>query len=199
MNKLTYDPSREGLLSEGNKECEILFIFKEPNVDGEIKDDIFWFRDQVMPVKGKGVKHGERYYEYLSKMAKTFGVALEDCGYMNLYPCNGEETPSKGYQDFLEEMQKRTESAKERMQSVEILKPKRIVSCRQVYNTLIKYYAPVDSADESLKYQDEEEPFNSCKVNVSGKDIPAFAFYHPLYPFDILSDKISLQPAPSNE
>ena len=81
----------------------------------------------------------------------------------------------------------------------EILKPKSIVSCREVYNTIAKYYSPVDDPDECLEYEDREYPFKSCKINILGQEIPVFAFYHPSYPFDLLQEKITLQPAHPNE
>lgn len=192
MEKYSYNPEKEGLLSEDNKECSILFILKEP-IPKEETDNSFWLRDKVIPAKGKGITYGEKYYSYLTKLASTFNIPLKECGYINLYPFASEETPSQGYLDFLKSMEMRTEAAKKRMECIEILNPKMIVACREVYNAIAKYYSPVSKADKCLVYEGREYPFKSCKLNIMDKKIPMFAFYHPSYPIDLKNNTIDIK------
>ncbi len=95
----------EGYLGN-SKECEILFVLKEPDAK---EDDVrgFWFKEDIL-----GKKPNNPYHKAFGIMASSVLNdndtlhALNRCAFINVFPFCGEKSASDQYKSVLNELSK---------------------------------------------------------------------------------------------
>lgn len=185
----------EGFLGDSN-ECEILFILREPNNNGEEPDD-FWFKRVLT---GKAT-NGKRYLRTLGSLYnvindkedttdRAFAENLKKCCYINIHPHFGYSSASKEYKTTLEDFKsKETEGARNRWNIIDELidnyECKYVITVEDIFSAIYSGLNTKLHEDEGFVY--ENKVFRSCEYR--GASI--YEFYHPSYP--ISYEKIGLR------
>lgn len=185
----------EGFLGDSN-ECEILFILREPNNNGEEPDD-FWFKRVLT---GKAT-NGKRYLRTLGSLYnvindkkdtsdRAFTENLKKCCYINIHPHFGYSSASKEYKTTLEDFKsKETEGARNRWNIIDELIDnygcKYVITVEDIFSAIYSELNTKLHEDEGFVY--ENKVFRSCEYR--GASI--YEFYHPSYP--ISYEKIGLR------
>lgn len=183
----------EGFLGD-SCECEILFILREPNNNGEEPKE-FWFKKVLL---GE-VTNGKRYLRTLGRLYnviyghkdmsdKVFVENLKKCCYINLHPHFGHSRASEAYADMLKNFEEnRDKASHNRWEVIDDLIDKygckNIVTVGDIFSVIC--LRGIMSTDAMLGYGDKT--FRSCKY----KGVSVYEFYHPSYPMSY--NKISIR------
>lgn len=198
--KMEFYKDKNGKVIEGflgdSKECEILFILREPNNNGDEPND-FWFK-RVLTRK---VTNGKRYIRTLGRLYniinnkkdmsdKVLVENLKRCCYINIHPHFGYSSASAEYKTMLEDFKnKKTEGARNRWNIIDELIEN--YGCKYVI-TVEDIFSAIYSKLNTKLYEDVgfvygNKLFRSCEY----KGASIYEFYHPSYP--ISYEKIRLR------
>lgn len=174
----------EGFLGD-MKECEILYILREPNSNGKVASR-FWFKD----VLNGDFSNGKRYVNVLGRLFNIIRVEennqyselvkkLKRCCYINLHPHFGEKNATGKYRTTLDNFKNNNGAeADNRWSVIDNLicnyGCKTIVTVPDIFNALCS--DENDVTKQVLLYGDKE--FRIGKY----KDATVYEFYHPAYP-----------------
>lgn len=172
----------EGFLGDKN-ECEILFILREPNSNGEVADK-FWFREVL-----EGNSIGTKYVNVLGRLCGIITKQeydtiekrknlLKKCCYINFHPHFGEKNKSETYKMILDNFRdgQDNEIVKNRIALINFLIEKhncrKIVTVSDIFNILCRN----SEKYEWLSYDNNKKFFRG-----KYKSADVYEFYHPSF------------------